>query len=347
MASLVGNFIPRLMITALQGSEPREIHPMIETTLQINLAPGDYRLAKYLLPQQIAAWRGQVDEVLLVLDLHRSAGRFAEGWEDGRDRMLALIDSLDGVRCEEVDYGTEAARKVAEEWTSGQPIPRKDFRGGPSYSYFFGLSAARGRYVLHTDSDMFFGGLSPTWFDEAKAVYESFPDILFLGPLSGPPHPEGRIETLRCEPDTRVPWGKHFNFMSTRLFLIDRIRFRDRIGAFRPQRPNLRSRIKAKVEGNPEWDLPEHWMTAAMTRAGMCRFEFLGTGEGMWSLHPPYRCEAFFAKIPELIDRVESGDLPDAQRGYHDFNASMVDWAEAIARLKRNRWWRRFGPGPA
>jgi hypothetical protein len=61
----------------------------------------------------------------------------------------------------------------------------------------------------------------------------------------------------------------------------------------------------------------------------------------MWSLHPPYRCPDFYHRRPELVRRVESGDIPDAQRGDHDINASMVDWSEALAEMARNRWWKR------
>lgn len=313
---------------------------MVESTLQISLAPNDYRLAKYLLPQQIDAWSEQVDEVLLVLDLHRSAGRFAEGWEQGRDKIEGLIESLDGVRLEIVDYSAKAMRQVADEWTDGIPIPPKDFRGGPSYSYFFALSQARGRYILHTDSDIFFGGLSADWIREAIDLYQRKPDILFLAPLSGPPHSDRRIHTLRARADPEQPWGQRFDFMSTRLFLIDRQRFQKRVVAFKPIRPSLRSRVKAWVEKNPAWDLPEHWMTRTMRKKGMHRYEFLGSGDGMWSLHPPYRCEAFFTKVPKLIQMVKSGDIPVEQRGCHDFNGSMVDWSEAVARLRHNRWWR-------
>ncbi|MEO6994264.1 MAG: capsular biosynthesis protein, partial [Lacunisphaera sp.] len=58
-------------------------------TLQISLAPSDHRLASATLPHQIRTWRGQVAEILLTIDLHRSAGRFADDWDEGRDKILA------------------------------------------------------------------------------------------------------------------------------------------------------------------------------------------------------------------------------------------------------------------
>jgi hypothetical protein len=63
----------------------------------------------------------------------------------------------------------------------------------------------------------------------------------------------------------------------------------------------------------------------------------------MWTLHPPYRCADFYARLPELVRRVEVGDMPDAQLGFHDVGESLVDWSEAKARLTQRRWWRRLG----
>lgn len=116
----------------------------------------------------------------------------------------------------------------------------------------------------------------------------------------------------------------------------------EKITAFEPQRPSLRTRIKAMVEGNAPWDLPEHWMTKAMTTAGMCRFEFTGEGAGMWSLHPPYRCPEFFEKLPDHVKMVESGDLPESQPGNHDVDTCLIDWTEARALIQQNRWWKRL-----
>ena len=124
--------------------------------------------------------------------------------------------------------------------------------------------------------------------------------------------------------------------MSTRLFLLDRGRFRSAIGALAPTPPpSLRSRIKAFVEGNPSADLPEHLFTREMRRRRMVRRDFLGTAPGMWSLHPPYRCADFYGKLPDLISRIETGNVPEAQRGDHDINGSLVDWTEALDRLAR------------
>jgi hypothetical protein len=312
-------------------------------TLQISLAPTDWRHAQHLLPHQLRMWRGQVAEILLTADLHRSAGRFAAGWEEGREKILALCRAQPGARVAEVDYGPEARGRVTAEFFGGAAVPKKDFRGGPFYSYFFALHAARHDFVLHADCDMMFGGGSATWLAEACAEIASHPNVLLAAPLPGPPAADGTLRTQRA---TAVPGRRccfDFDTMSTRLFLLDRKKFRAALGALTPRRPPAwRDSLKALIEGNPPADLPEHLFTTAMRARGLVRREFLGAQPGMWSLHPPYRCADFYAKLPELVRRAEAGDLPDAQRGGHDVNDSLVDWSEARAALRRNRWWKRL-----
>jgi hypothetical protein len=312
-------------------------------TLQINLAPSDYWHARTILPHQIATWRAQVAEILITVDFHRSPGRFSERWEEGREKILPLAASIEGARVVTVEYGQEAAARVSSEFFSGRPIPAKDFRGGPYYAYFFGLSAAQHNYVFHTDSDIFFGGGSQTWVAEAVDYLELHPEVLFAAPLPGPPAHDGRLRSQTAAAEAETPHAFRFDTMSTRLFLFDRRQFRTAIGALRPRcPPALRDTIKAMIEGNPPQDLPEHLFADAMQAHSLWRREFLGSAPGMWSLHPPYRCRDFYERLPELVRHIERGEIPNDQRGDHDLNSSMVNWSEALSALAQNRWWRRL-----
>lgn len=315
---------------------------MPPVTLQISLAPSDHRLAEHFLPHQIRTWREQVDEILLTVDLHRSSGRFGDDWAAGRDKILALARSFPEARVLAVDDGPAAAAAVSGEFFGGRPIPRKDHRGGPYYAYFFALHAARHRHVLHCDADMLFGGGSRSWIAEALARFEADPDLLVTAPLPGPPAPDGRLREL---PGRRLDDGAGaylFPEMSTRVFLLDRERWRTRIGALAPRLAPLRGLVLALLEGNAPRELPERLLSAEMARRGLKRVDFLGTAPGMWSLHPPYRGADFFAKLPELVRRVETGDLPVEQLGFHDICDQLVDWSEGRAKLARRRWWRRL-----
>jgi hypothetical protein len=314
-------------------------HPV---TLQISLAPSDYHHAHVLLQHQVRAWHGQYDELLITIDMHRSSGRFSARWEEGRELIVPLAESIPGARVVIVDYSSAAQSKVSGEFFGGTPVPLKDFRGGPYYSYFFALSEAKHDYVFHTDSDVFFGGSSSTWINEAIEHMASHANVLFAAPLPGPPHPDGSLLTLEAKPDAHDSHSFIFEAMSTRLFLMDRDRFRTAVGALKPRRPSLRSTVIALLEGNPAQDLPEHLFTSAMSKTGLVRRDFLGKQGGRWSLHPPYRCADFYEKLPSLVAAVERGEVPEAQRGCHDFNGSMVDWSEAYAALTQNRLWHRL-----
>jgi hypothetical protein len=73
-----------------------------------------------------------------------------------------------------------------------------------------------------------------------------------------------------------------------------------------------------------------------MSKYGLVRVDFLGRHPGMWSLHPPYRSQLFYDRLPTLIQQIEAGEIPEAQRGDYDVNDNMVDWSSA--RAERSRW---------
>jgi len=315
---------------------------MPPVTLQISLAPSDHRLAREILPHQIRTWRDQVAEIVITVDLHRSAGRFADEWEEGREKILALANAISGARVVEVDYGAKAAASVSKEFFGGRPVPRKDHRGGPYYSYFFGLQAASNSRVLHCDADMMFGGGSKSWLSEACTLMDEQTDVLVAAPHPGPPAPDSRLVELRGNPLDHPHRAYAFHEMSSRVFLLDRQRFQTQIGALVPRFAPLRGFILALLEGNAPRELPEKLLTRAMTDRRLRRVDFLGENPGMWSLHPPYRCADFYAKLTDLIRRVETNDMPAAQLGFHDVGESLVDWSEAKRQMARRRWWKRL-----
>ena len=309
-------------------------------TLQISLAPSDFAHAQHLLTHQVERWRAQVSEVLLTIDFHRSPGRFSARWTEGKDRIAPLAQSIPGARVLEVDYSARSA--VAAAFFNHQDVPEKDYRGGPYYSYFFGLHAARHDHVLHVDSDMFFGGGSGHWIGEALERLARRPEIFAITPLLGPPSSDGSLRQLHATRSDPSDPSHDFPELSTRLFLVDRRRFRTDFGKISAERPSLRGRFNALIDGNHAWELPEVTLSRRMAERRMVYHAFLGSAPGMWCLHPPFRCHEFYERLPELIRRVEAGDIPAAQRGDHDMNDSMVDWTEGITALRTNRWWRRL-----
>jgi hypothetical protein len=309
-------------------------------TLQISLAPADLPTARHTVPHQLRQWAGQVDEVLFTLDLHRSAGKFAEAWSDRLPGMRSLItgwcEEHPHARSVDVDYAPGVAAAVAQRFLGGAPVPTKDRRGAPFYAYLFALHAARHDVVLHMDSDMMFGGGSQEWVAEAVELLDTRSEVLACNPLPGPPTAGGELVSQQLAPYPYEPPAFQTTGFSTRIFILDRNRLGRTAGPLVPARAHGMEFIKAVVDGNPPYDTTENVVSAAMVRAGLVRVDFLGRGGGMWAVHPLYRSERFYARLPSLIDDIESGRVPDGQRGDHEINRSMVDWSGA-----RPAWHRR------
>ncbi len=315
-------------------------------TLQINVAPVDLPHATHILPHQLRQWGGQVQEVLFTFDLHRTTrgGHFGEGWEERQVPMRQLLEDLcadrPDARVAEVDYASEKMSEIADAYTAGSPIPAKDTKGAPFYPYFYGLHEARNDLVFHLDSDLMFGGASQTWIDEARGLLADHPDVLAASPLPGPPTADGSLRRQTAQPFEHSSPAWLFKTLSTRLFLIDRQRLRERLAPLRLLGPaRAISSAKARLHGNPPYRAAELVISEAMADAGLYRVDFLGASPGMWSLHPPYRSEEFYSELAQLIERIEIGDIPDAQRGDYELNDSMFDWSRARRRKMVRRLW--------
>jgi hypothetical protein len=321
----------------------------MSVTLQINCAPTDEPTARHTLPHLLRAVGDQVDEVLLTYDSEAPAGggRFSEAWEERRPAMDALLERL----CDEhpharvgvVDTAPATRRAVARALLrDAEDVPLKDARGGPMYSYFHGLHEASHDLVLHADSDMLLGGGSRTWVAEAAGLLAAHDDLLFAGPLPGPPRADGvLLDNPGGRPAPELGVGAAFRFatVSTRVFLLDRRRLTGRVGGVALRPPLLwRSRLKARLRGRAGASaMPEQLWSLAMAEHGLSRIDFLGSDPGLWSLHPPFRSPEFFAALPGLVERVEAGDLPESQRGRYDVVDELVDWTSARQAARRNR----------
>jgi hypothetical protein len=311
--------------------------------MQISMHPRDTRIVRELLPHQLRAWHGQVDAVDATIDTHLSGGshyRDSEYVGDSR-QLKAFLEELKKefpkLTFHEVDYGPLTRAVVSAEFFGSKRIPLKAWDGGPIFAYFEGLHAARADHVLHMDCDMLFGGGSQIWLDEAVAMMRACPHVLFASPLSGPPRPDGTLGEGHTflpgvgavAPPRRLDMpfpAWQFSTVSTRIFLLDVARFRERVQALPVIPPALHLRLKALRHGNPPQAIPaEAILSTVLRQHGLHRVDMLGSGSGMWSLHPTSRTTTFFQGLPDLIARVEAGDIPDAQRGEFDVHDALAN----------------------
>lgn len=325
--------------------------------MQINMHPFDAPHVIHTLPHQIRVWETQVDRILLTVDTGQvNAGRYkGHGFEAAKARLFAFLESMQNhhpkLHIDTVDYGPQARQKLGQLFFSKTPNhPDKAFDGGPFYVYFYGLMRANARYVLHMDSDMLFGGGSTTWMNEAIALLETQPDALVVCPFSGPPKDGGDINlslhigmpgvkymSLPEKLQLDIPAWR-FPTVSTRIFMIDMERFQNRVGSLELLRPNFKRRIRSYAFNQKPLSMPaEEVLSANMISRKLCRLDYMGTGKGMYSLHPPYRSPQFYIALPALIKRIEKGDIPESQRGDFDINSSMMDWSTALAGKTRSK----------
>ncbi|WP_152045235.1 capsular biosynthesis protein [Aureimonas psammosilenae] len=251
---------------------------------------------------------------------------------------------------DEVDASPAARAAVARFFFDLDDVPMKAWNGSPLYSYLYGIWKTQADYVVHFDGDMFFGGDSATWLDEAVALLEGNETYAFAGPLPGPPRPDGTIHghgdhwkggtARRVEGETPT---HDFDTVSTRIFVVNVKLLRQRLGGpLQARRPSLKERAHALLLGNsPKMIELERILSESMAERGLKRVDFLGSGTGRWSLHPPLRSPEFFKRLPELVDRVERGDLPEAQKGHYNMVDELIDFSEARRRNTRLARWRR------
>ena len=324
-------------------------------TLQINVAPSDLKHLKWILPHQLKQLGNQVSEVLLTYDRPATAGS-----EKSRssDELIEFCETLKPnfphLTLHEVSLEREDLQSVGDEFYGGSLPPIKDHRGRPIFAYFFGLARSKGQYVLHLDSDMMFGGGSQVWIAEALQILQSDPDVLACSPFPGPPLPEiglkpelhlenyGNLEINLPEKYAHFSLAYAFRHISTRVFLLDRLKFQKKVGALQPKRPIFRQYLRALMHGHPHNEFAEITFSRAMMASGSKRVDLLGSGPGLWSIHPPYRSEGFYSSLPELIRRIEKGDVPEGQLGDYDINSSFFDWGDSAQKTSRSSILRQF-----
>ena len=315
---------------------------MNPVTLQINVTADDVKHCKHLLHHQLDIFHDQVSEVLLTYDKRprKTANKELEknrvAFEDLLDR---IVKEYPGVRVHELDYDPGTVEKVTTRFF-GRQAPTHDFRGALIYGYLFGLHEASYDYVQHLDSDMFFGGTSQTWVKEALDILERDPGVLTVSPLPGPPHPDGILVGQSPHVTHKeMPYAFRFNSMSTRIFLLDRKMLFEKLSI---SGPGLKGRVYSRVEGHVPVQTLEKMISRMMQKEGKVRVDFKGSDPGLWSIHPLFRSEEFYLRIPEIIERLKQNDVPRSQLGYYNFSSDFIDWSEAHEIFRQNRLRRKI-----
>lgn len=327
----------------------------LKVGLQVSLAPMDAPHARSILPHQLRAFADQVDDIVLSVDSARNlASRYrTEDYETKSGELGELLEQVVGefpaARVCAVDYSPAATLAVSKFFGGVEALPQRAADGSPFHAYLHGMHSSTADVVIHLDSDVFLGGRSRTWVNEALALLNTEPRVFAVNPLPGPPCADGKLRSQEGVPYGDQPATFEFPAVSTRILMIDKRPFQSGELRVPLSVPTLSRRIRAALNNTPPVQALENCLSDMMHSHGLIRVDMLGSGDGMWTLHPDGRSPDFYAALPSLLRRVEEGDIPEGQRGYHDVNDAFFDWSSTRAlntrpeRVRRNILWARAG----
>lgn len=310
-------------------------------SVQVNLAPSDHAIAEVLLERQVAFFAPHVDEIVLTLDTKPGVGRYAASWAEGKaaieKTISQVIQKYPNCRLDCVDYSIEAQKRVADFFNQTVVFPSGDYRGAPCYVYFYGFHGCRNDLVFHIDGDMVLGGALEGWFEAALRELDN-PTILSVSPLPGPPTGDGHIKQASINPD---PIARRYEFpgFSTRVFFMNR----RRLGGMNfDQKVTGMLRLKSLMLPYKPIKASEVVIAEHMRSQDLRRVDFGGVGQ-FYSLHPNYKSKPFIKALPDILDRLDAGDVPEAQQGDFEFSDSYYDFSAERALERKGRWKRLIG----
>jgi hypothetical protein len=308
----------------------------LPVTLQINTAPVDISYLPKFLENQLADFGESCSEILITIETRQSKKTRwkSAGWDDGLASILQLCESLKKqyphLKVNPIDYSLEARKEVSRFFLKTQKklVPFKDFRGGPYYSYYFGLYSASQPYVLHLDSDMIFSGDGNRWLEQALSLIKKDETALFISPIIGPPVKKGQKmpqqHKKRYNPVSTYEYlgnGFRYKDLSTRVFLVEKVKLR-RFCLL--TYPNVDQILKSVVRKTKPYHTPERSLSKAMQKEGLYRVDFQGD-PGLYSIHAQVARWPEFLEMHEFVIRkIKEGFFLEEDRGLQDLNPAYL-----------------------
>jgi len=303
-------------------------------SLQINLSAADLPVCRKLLERQINFWYEELDEIVLSIESKKSFGKFAKDFDLNKEGLMEMVADFGSrfrkIRYHFIDYSAGQNAHLAGLFFCNDSIPEKDYRGCAFYSYLDGLASCNNRYIIHLDSDIMVGGNPNTWLQDAVDLLNSDPNYLLVNPLPGPPSSNYELK----QKYTRRMGLYQFLFkkMSTRVFLIDMNKLNVNKLSLKkvPVKPRY---IKWFFKSGFKWGYMalEDLFSDIMLRRSLLRVDTLGVSEGRsaYTLHPVLKPAEYIRAIPDLLRRMDTGDIPESQRGYYNVHNDFFDFRKA------------------
>lgn len=299
-------------------------------TLQINVAAVDVDYAAHIVPALARSHRAAVDEIILTVDfckpqktrLTDPSVRCKEPeFTQAVETLQALGDRL--VRERVIDrvlcltpgdpWLAEVTRKYSGSW-----VPEThDYGGRPITGYWAGIEAAKTRYVIHYDGDMFlYQDPGFDWAAHAIPLLARQEHAVSASPRLTPPY-ASRIPYGDCAstnegvPFLPVEGGWKQHFFSTRVFVIDRQKLDTYLPLGRGRVLAEQMLVKTLRRGFPRSAEKMYWTTVG----GAGGYRLILSTEQAWVLHPNWKPPHYASMVPAILDKVAANQFPDEQLG--------------------------------
>jgi hypothetical protein len=201
---------------------------------------------------------------------------------------------------------------------SGRWVPEThDYGGRPITGYWAGIEAAKTRFVIHYDGDMFLHqepGFD--WAVHALQFMDTQERAISASPRLTPPY-ASRIEVgdygsaREAMPLFPVPGGWKQYFFSTRAFVVDRRKLESYLPLARGRMLLEQMAVKHLRRGFPRSAEKMLWFTAG--REG--GYRLILSSEKAWLLHPIWKPDDYAEWVPAIIDSVVNNRVPQEQLG--------------------------------
>jgi hypothetical protein len=227
----------------------------------------------------------------------------------------------------DMDYSLTYRKKIYQKhFGTSRLRPTHNYKGYPILGSIYSLEAVPGDCILHFDSDMLLHQAEGySWIKEGMSLLEKRDDVMFVRPLSGPPHADKIF--FQQKPYSLDEEGFYrFKFFGSRAFLIQRKKFDQLLPL-----PILWKRYKhAWMSKLPSSLLNE--VNAIFNRGSLDSWEVMISRKleetnyiratlsdpRAWTVHPIDRGSVFINHLPEIVERIETGNFPTEQAGFYD-----------------------------
>lgn len=301
-------------------------------SLSIMVARTDIPFMMHTIPHLVKMSRFPFQERVLIIDTAPLSGDKVGRPGIGtmaqlRENCAALIRQGVVDRTIDMDYSDAYRHRLYQKHFGSTALkPTHNYKGYPILGSIFSIEEVPGDHILHFDSDMLlYQSPDYSWIEAGIRLLAEVEEVMFVRPLSGPPSPEGIF--YQRHPYETDPRGFYrFKFFGSRAYLLNRQKLERLLPI-----PVLWRRFKRQwlkqlpaplltrlhnLTGRGALDSWEVMISRQLERTQYVRATL--THEGAWTVHPKDRGDRFIQALPQIIERIESGDYPADQAGYYD-----------------------------